>query len=71
MLTRPFLPFRVRPIRDLKPRPAAAIQSADILAALDDLKPLSVKAERKPVKGSPVATAARPRVPVRGVTRIG
>ena len=70
MLNRPFLPFRVRPIHTTKVRPAA-LQPAEILAAADALKPLSVKAERKPVKGPAVATAARTRVPVRGTTRIG
>jgi hypothetical protein len=70
MLNRPFLPFRVRPIHTAKVRPAT-LQPADLLAAAEDLKPLSVKAERRSIKGLAVATANRPRVPVRGTNRIG
>ncbi len=70
MLTRPFPPFRVRPIHTAKVRPAA-LQPAELLAAADDLKPLSVKAERRSIKAPAVATANRPRVPVRATTRIG
>ncbi len=69
MFTRPFLPFRVRPLQTVKPR-SATPQAIDILAALETIKPLSVKAERRTVKAAPVSATSRTRVAVRGSTRI-
>ena len=69
MLTRPLPPFRDRPIHDLRPRPAPLLIAT--LAAPGGLRPLSIKAERKSVKGLLVATVAPKRVRVRAVTRLG
>ena len=68
MLTRPLPPFRDRPIHDLTPRPAPLLVAT--LAAPGGLRPLSTKAERKSVKGLPVATISPKRVRVRAVTRL-
>ena len=59
MFSRPFLPFRVRPLHENKVRPSP-LQSSDILDALDEMKPFAVKAERRPMQGD---TASRVRPP--------
>jgi hypothetical protein len=64
MLSRPFLPFRVRPLHENKVRPSP-LQTADILDALDDLKPFAVKAERRPMKATPLLVSGRPPRPLR------
>lgn len=69
MFTRPFLPFRVQPLRTPTARPAVTTP-ADIFSALATLKPLTVKAERRVVKAEPVVAASRNRPPVRAVTRL-
>jgi hypothetical protein len=58
MFNRPFLPFRVRPVRENIIR-RSPLQPAEILDALDDLEPLAVKAVRRPVKASPVLASAK------------
>jgi hypothetical protein len=64
MFSRPFLPFRVRPLHQNKVRPSPP-QTADILDALDTMKPLAVKAERRPVKATPQRVAGRQARPLR------
>lgn len=59
MFSRPFLPFRVRPLHETKVRPSP-LQTADLLDALDEMKPFAVKAERRPVKATPLLVSARP-----------
>ena len=69
MLTRPLPPFRDRPIHDLTPRPGPQVLAA--VGALDALlKPQSIKAERKPMKGLPVATVTPKRLPIRALPRL-
>ena len=58
MFSRPFLPFRVRPLHEVKVRPSPP-QTADLLDALDDMKPFAVKAERRPMKATPLLVAGR------------
>ena len=53
MFMKPFAPFRVRPVREVVVR-RSPLQPVDILDALDTLPPQAVKAERRPVKASPV-----------------
>ena len=60
MFNRPFLPFRVRPVREIKVRPSAP-QAADILAAVETLKPVAVKAERRSMRATPVIGGGRGR----------
>jgi hypothetical protein len=58
MFSRPFLPFRVRPLHEDKVRPSP-LQTVDILDALDEMKPFAVKAERRPVRASPLLVPGR------------
>ena len=58
MFMKPFAPFRVRPVRQTVVR-RSPLQPADILDALEGLPPQAVKAERRPVKASPVLAGAR------------
>lgn len=65
MLTRPFAPFRVRP---LKSRPIQRQAGApDILALASAEEGLrSIRAERKQLRGGRVAVPAAPRIPLKG-----
>jgi hypothetical protein len=58
MFSRPFLPFRVRPLHETKVRPSP-LRTADILDALDEMKPFAVKAERRAVKATPLLVSGR------------
>ena len=58
MFNRPFLPFRVRTVRETAIR-RSPLQPTEILDALDHLEPLAVKAVRRSVKASPVLTVAK------------
>ena len=58
MLMKPFAPFRVRPVREAVTR-RSPLQPADILDALDEMTPLTVKAVRRPVKASPVTVVGK------------
>ncbi len=60
MFSRPFLPFRVRPLHQNKVRPSP-LQTNDILDALDEMKPFAVKAERRPMKATPLLAAGNRR----------
>jgi hypothetical protein len=64
MLSRPFLPFRVRPLHENKVRPSP-LQTSDILDALDEMKPFAVKAERRPMKATPLLVSGRQVRPLR------
>lgn len=64
MFSRPFLPFRVRPLHENKVRPSP-LQTSDILEALDEMKPFAVKAERRPMKATPLLVSGRPMRPQR------
>jgi hypothetical protein len=58
MFTRPFLPFRIRPLRDVHVR-RSPLQTADLIDVLDAAPPVAVKAVRRPMKASPVLAAGR------------
>lgn len=58
MFSKPFAPFRVRPVRQTIVR-RSPLQPADILDALDALPPQAVRATRRPVKASPVLAGSK------------
>ena len=60
MFTRPFAPFRVRPVRETEIR-RSPLQTADLAELLDGLEPVSVKAQRRPVKAQAILVT-QPRV---------
>jgi hypothetical protein len=67
MMSRPFTPFRVRPLRALTPRkPAGAERTKD---ALTNDNQWSSQALRKPIKTLLIASATRDRSHVRSLPR--
>lgn len=57
MFSRPFQPFRLRPLKSEGARPP--VRTVDVAAIADELQETSVKAERKSLKAGRIAQPPR------------